>query len=82
LLKALTPLAFGLSYLGKQPTRAVLHGVATLWDRLASPRIFSGPQRNYQQFLALEPQQARRVARKNIAELAINMGYTGYLLQQ
>ncbi|WFB50966.1 cysteine peptidase family C39 domain-containing protein [Vibrio coralliilyticus] len=82
LLRTLTSLAFGLSYLGKQTTRAVLHGVATLWDKLASPRIFSGPQRNYQQFLAMDPQQARRVARKNIAELAINMGYTGYLLHK
>ncbi|MEJ2766890.1 cysteine peptidase family C39 domain-containing protein, partial [Photobacterium sp. MCCC 1A19761] len=82
LIKWLTPIAYALSYFGKPATRFTLHRLVGLWDMLARPRIFSGPQRNFQQLLCLEPEQARRKARQNIAELAINMGYTGFLLHK
>ncbi|MDA0144782.1 ATP-binding protein [Vibrio sp. RW] len=82
LVKRLVPLALMMSSVGKRPTRALLRLLTRWWDRCVQPDIFVAPRHNIQRLLACSNEQARQLARDNLAELAINMGYTGYLLRK
>ncbi|MEZ8657115.1 cysteine peptidase family C39 domain-containing protein [Vibrio splendidus] len=82
LIKVLIPIASALSYLGKPVARLIIRQLIMLWDTLVRPRIFDGPQRNFSMLLRQDSKQARQLARLSIAELAITMGYTGFLLRK
>lgn len=81
LSRRLTLLAGLLSPMGQQRARSLMERLCLFWDVRRQPAIFNGPERNLLTFLALTPKDARRIAQRNIAQLALNMGYTGYLLK-
>ncbi|MDC5808258.1 ATP-binding protein [Vibrio europaeus] len=82
LVKRLTPLALMMSSFGKRPTRALLRLLTRWWDCCVQPDILAAPRHNIQRVLACPNEQARHLARANLAELAINMGYTAHLLRK
>ncbi|SON51535.1 ATP-binding protein [Vibrio tapetis] len=80
--KHLVSLALMISSVGKRPTRALLRLLTGWWDRCVQPDIFAAPRHNIQRMLACSNEQARHLARDNLAQLAINMGYTAHLLRK
>lgn len=55
--------------------------LCVFWDKLFTPDIFLGPSRNIEWLLNTSPEKTKKMSRHNIANLAFNMGYTGYLLK-
>lgn len=76
----LAPLAYFLERFGGGLSRIIINGLVYLWDKTLTPGIMTTPQRNYQLLLKEEHCLSRELARKNISELALNVGRTEFMM--